>query len=334
MSTERNQDANPLASVLGLARQQLEQLRASMPILKFEASLDSQSPNPERDWYLGYYGLELPEDLAVVQYRMGRFPSAGFEIATHYWVPENPRGTYLVVHGYFDHIGLYGHLIRYLLRRGYAVVAFDLPGHGLSSGERVSIESFDHYVDVFSDLLHHCEAHFPKPWKAVGQSTGGAILIKYVMAAKPHHYPNDLAQVTVLAPLIRPRDWIKSLRTFKVFHKVLRKVSRTFRPNTANELFNDFLMNADPLQYNFIPLEWVASMKRWTEEFAALPPCDYPLRVVQGDCDATVDWRYNLAALRRKFVNLQVDVIQGAQHHLVNEATWLRDRVFKALGED
>ncbi|WP_461520963.1 alpha/beta hydrolase [Porticoccus sp.] len=317
-----------------LAQVQLEKLRLQLPALQFEVSLDLREPSPEQNWYLDYYGLVLPEELSGVRHCMGHYSSRGFQLATHYWLPENPRGTYLVVHGYFDHVGLYGHLIRYLLRRGYAVVAFDLPGHGLSSGERVSIESFDHYVDVFSDLLNQCEAHFPKPWKAVGQSTGGAILIKYVMAAKSHHYPNDLAQVTVLAPLIRPRDWLKSLRTYKAFHKVLKKVSRTFRPNTANEAFNQFLMTADPLQYSFIPLEWVASMKRWTEEFTALPPCDYPLRVVQGDCDATVDWRFNMAAIRRKFPNLQMEVVTGAQHHLVNEVTWLRDKVFKALDAD
>ncbi|WP_461482620.1 alpha/beta hydrolase [Porticoccus sp.] len=335
MSTDRGDGPGaPGWDVIGLTRQQLDTLRASLPRLQFDLALDWHVPRPEETWYQSYYGLDMLDDLATVRHCLGRYDSCGFQIATHYWLPENPRGTYLVVHGYFDHIGLYGHLIRYLLRRGYAVVAFDLPGHGLSSGERVSIESFDHYVEVFSDLLHQCEAHFPKPWKAVGQSTGGAILIKYVMAAKPHHYRNDLAGVTVLAPLIWPRDWMKSLRTYRVFHKVLKKISRTFRPNTSDEVFNQFLENADPLQYSFIPIEWVASMKRWTEEFAALPPCDYPLRVIQGDSDATVDWRFNLAAIRRKFPNLQVEVIANAQHHLVNEVGWLRDKVFKALDAD
>lgn len=317
----------------GKAQEQLEALRDSLQSLAFDVSVDWRTSNAAESWYLDYYGLALPDDLSSVRYCLGSYSSSGFQIATHYWLPENPRGTYLVVHGYFDHIGLYGHLIRYLLRRGYAVVAFDLPGHGLSSGERVSIKSFDRYVDVFSDLLTQCEAHFPKPWNAVGQSTGGAILIKYVMAAKPHHYPNDLSDVVVLAPLIRPREWMKSLRTYKVFHRILKKVSRTFRPNTANEAFNEFLMSADPLQYDYIPIEWVASMKRWTEEFAALPPCEFPLRVIQGDCDTTVDWRFNVGAIRRKFPNMKLEVVHGAQHHLVNEVTWLRDKVFKAIGE-
>lgn len=157
--------------------------------------------------------------------------------------------------------------------------------------------------------------------------------MKYVMAAKPYHYPNDLTAVTVLAPLIRPREWMKSLRTYKLFHRVLKKVSRTFRPNTTNEAFNEFLINNDPLQYNYIPIEWVASMKRWTEEFAALPPSDYPLKVVQGDCDGTVDWRYNVASIRKKFPNFELVLIPGARHHLVNEVDYMRDRVFKSLGE-
>jgi len=317
-----------------LARQQLDRLRRSLNPLSFDLSADQHPASPEESWYLNYYGLSWGLELPDVRHCMGSFNAAGFHIATHYWLPPDPRGTYVVVHGYFDHIGLYSHLIHHLLRSGYAVVGFDLPGHGLSSGERVTIESFDHYVDVFSDLLQKCEASFPRPWKAVGQSTGGAILLKYLMAAKPHHYPNDLADVTVLAPLIRPRNWMKSLRTYKVFHKVLKRVGRSFQPNTGNEAFNQFLMKADPLQYDFIPVEWVGSMKRWTEEFAALPPCDYPVRVIQGDCDNTVDWRFNVGAIRKKFPNLQLEVIAGAQHHLVNEVTWLRDKVFRMIEAD
>lgn len=317
----------PLPEVL------LERVGSGLLPLTFDSEQDRRDKTPDEMAYLRHYGLIQPDSLTPVSHCMGTFASGDFQLATHYWLPESPRGTYLLVHGYFDHVGLYGHLIHYLLQRGYAVVAFDLPGHGLSSGERVSIDSFDRYVDVFSDLLQKCVSSFPRPWKGIGQSTGGAILMKYVMAAKPYHYPNDLTSVTVLAPLIRPREWMKSLRTYKLFHRVLKKVSRTFRPNTTNEAFNEFLINNDPLQYNYIPIEWVASMKRWTEEFAALPPSDYPLKVVQGDCDGTVDWRYNVASIRKKFPNFELVLIPGARHHLVNEVDYMRDQVFKSLGE-
>lgn len=315
---------------MAITSAQLKDVSDRLQVLNFDLARDRVEKTAVEARYLEHYGLLFGTE-EHVHHCLGKFESKGFQIATHYWVPQNPIGTYFVVHGYFDHIGLYGHLIRHLLKLGYAVVAFDLPGHGLSSGERVTIKSFDHYVDVFSGLLHHCESNFPKPWKAAGQSTGSAILVKYIMAAKPYHYKNDLEGVTVFAPLIHPRSWKKSLFTYKLLHRFLNKIKRKLYPNTADEAFNQFLANNDPLQTFYISIEWVASMKRWTEEFAALPSNDYPLKVIQGDCDNTVDWKYNLEALRKKFKNIDIEIIHGAQHQMVNETVWLREKIFKKI---
>lgn len=311
--------------------EQLGVVHDELQSLNFDLAVDRTTKTESEQRYLEHYDLPLPEELGDTSHCLGFIFAASFKIAVHYWLPESPRGTYFIVHGYFDHTGLYGHLIRHLLSQGYAVVAFDLPGHGLSSGERVSIKSFDDYVDVFSALLDHCSAHFPKPWNAVGQSTGGAILIKYVMAALPKNYKNELNAVTVLAPLIHPRGWKKSLYVYKLFHRFLKKIKRKLSPNSANKAFNRFLINSDPLQTFYVPMAWIASMKRWTEEFAALPPSDYPLTVIQGDCDRTVDWEYNLNALQSKFSNIDIEIIAGVQHHMVNETDELRRRIFEKI---
>lgn len=316
---------------MSITSEQLDKVRCELGPLVFDFSQDSTEKTTEESLYLNHYGLDLPPELASTNHYLGCLDSRGFKLATHYWLPENPRGTYFIVHGYLEHIGLYGQLIRHLLSLDYAVVAFDLPGHGLSSGETVTIESFDHYVDVFSDLLHRCHTHFPKPWKAVGQSTGGAILLKYILAAKPEHYQNDLTSITVLAPLIHPRGWEKSQRTYKLLHRFLKKTKREFIANTANEEFNYFLANDDPLQVAYIPMEWIGSMKRWIEEFAALPLSDYPLMVIQGNCDMTVDWQYNTDELSKKFRHLKLEIVAGAQHQLVNEEKQLRDKVFEEI---
>lgn len=313
-----------------ITSEQLKDVSDQLQVLDFDVARDRVEKTENEACYLNHYGLDFSLE-ENIQHYMGRYASNGFHIATHYWAPENAKGTYFIVHGYFDHAGLYGHLIHHLLKLGYAVVIFDLPGHGLSSGERVTIKSFDHYVDVFSDLLNRCEEYFPKPWKAAGQSTGGAILIKYIMAAKPYHYQNDLEGVTVFAPLIHPRSWKKSLLIYKLLHRFLNKIKRKMYPNTANEEFNQFLANDDPLQTFYVSIEWIASMKRWTEEFSALPPNDYPLTVIQGDCDNTVDWKYNLEVLSKKFFHLDVEIIPGAQHQMVNETVWLREKIFKGL---
>ena len=64
---------------------------------------------------------------------------------------------------------------------------------------------------------------------------------------------------------------------------------------------------------------------------AAMPPCRYPVSLVQGDQDETVDWRFNTAYVRsHTFVEGYVEVA-GAAHHLANEREDFRTQCLAAL---
>ncbi len=309
----------------------LEIIRKELQNLSFDVDFDRTVKTTSELSYIDHYGLPLFSERSAISHYLGLYASGDFKLAAQYWLPDNPKGTYFIIHGYLDHVGLYGHLIRHLIKLGYAVVAFDLPGHGLSSGNRATIKNFDPYVDAFSDLLCSCEARFPKPWKAAGQSTGGAILIKYLLCPKAHHYENNFVEMIALAPLIHPVNWKKNLYVYHLLCLFLKKIKRKYNANTANEKFNEFVENHDPLQSNFIPIEWIGAMRFWIEEFLDCPSSDYPLRVIQGDHDKTVDWQYNLKVLRKKFCNIEIQLIHSAQHHMVNETPSLRSSIFKYL---
>lgn len=284
--------------------------------------------------YLRFYGLNFDEMIPGLTARSGCRESAGYAIATHYWLPVEPRGTAFIVHGYFDHVGLYRHLIRHLLEQNFAVVAFDLPGHGLSSGERVSIASFDRYVEVFAELLDNCQERLPQPWHGVGQSTGASILLKYVMRADSPPRANPFATASLLCPLIRPVGWNLSIWLYRLSHRWRTRVPRYHNPSSHDDDFLDFIARRDPLQDHYISVEWVGAMKRWIEEFLALPPCDYPFHIIQGTADTTVDWRYNLRQLKGKLTGARYTMIDDARHQLVNESPEIRQQVFKTLALD
>ena len=93
--------------------------------------------------YCQHYGLRFDQNLQLESHRIGTLRSRKFDLVCQYFsVPLYlQRGTVFLVHGYFDHAGLYGHLIKHCLQQGLAVIIFDLPGHGLSSGEKARIES-------------------------------------------------------------------------------------------------------------------------------------------------------------------------------------------------
>ncbi|HBC18526.1 MAG TPA: alpha/beta hydrolase, partial [Alcanivorax sp.] len=95
--------------------------------------------------YVAYYGLNFAERLPDLEHGFGYFEAAGHQLSVHAWRPREPRGTVLVCRGYFDHVGLYRHIIGHVLELGYAVLAYDLPGHGLSSGPQAVIDDFRTY---------------------------------------------------------------------------------------------------------------------------------------------------------------------------------------------
>lgn len=287
--------------------------------------------------YLRFYGLDLqslcPDNAQQFHHTLGAISSAGFRIACHYYAPppEQLEGTVILVHGYYDHVGLYTHLLRYCLARNLAVLAFDLPGHGLSTGAPAAIDSFSQYTHVFSDCLNALDvARADKPVHVLAQSTGGAILIDYCLnnCASSEH---EIANIVLLAPLVRPVSWRRGSLQYAVVRRFIKGIKRSFAINSHDTEFLRFLSESDPLQCRLLPVAWVGALKSWLREFEQYKTCNKRLTVVQGSGDTTVDWRYNLKRIKEKFPNSEAVILPQARHHLANESQEIRDALCREL---
>lgn len=324
--------------------EELSMLHRQLPPIAFDPSTDTASSRlPIAQDYLSYYNLH-PEDFEPELehfFGMSRVRLSDGEavnIACHYWLKGGAKGTAFIVHGYFDHVGLYGYLIRELLERNLNVVAFDLPGHGISDGERATVASFDHYVEVFEALCIAARDNLPRPWHAIGQSTGGAIVLKHLLEEEQRKLnPVDnkgehtFDRIILLAPLVYPRFWAFNRLVYRLAHRVIKRIDRAFVANSGDSDFVEFVKSRDPLQSRYLPLEWVGAMKRWTEELEVLPSSNRPVKIIQGDRDSTLDWEDNLDSLREKLPRATIHMVPGAQHHLVNETELLRKEIFAYL---
>lgn len=302
------------------------QIRNSLDELVFQPRNDHTPAHPLLLRHLHDYRFPARQS-PHVEFRVGQIPAQGFKVCCYYWLPASPRGTTFLVHGYFDHVGLYGHLIEHLIQQGQAVVAFDLPGHGLSGGERLAIDSFARYESVFSDLLARLN-HFPRPFSVIGQSTGAAIVLRFLQSRNARHEPCPFRNIWLLAPLIKPWHWRFSIWLYRLLNGRVRTTKRKFRRNSHDMVFAEFLEHHEPLQANRIPLIWVGAMKQWIADFNEAPTCTWPITVIQGQQDTTVDWRYNISAIERQFPNAQLVWLPQAMHHLVNEREDIRSQVF------
>ncbi len=296
-------------------------LRTSLDALAARQPLSAQALDYQR-----FYGLDLP-----AHSWLGGFSVAGFDLVGQVWLPQEPVATLFLLHGYYDHMGLYRHVIAWALQRGFAVIGCDLPGHGLSSGERASIADFAIYQQVLDALFEQARRlDLPRPWHLCGQSTGGSIVVDHLLHCGEQS-PAD-GQVILLAPLVRPRAWHWSKLSYRVLRHFVDGIERRFSANTNDPAFLAFL-EADPLQPRRLPTAWVGALMAWIKRIEAAPHSRRRPLIVQGEADGTVDWPYNLRVLKEKFAEPQILLLPEARHHLANELPDIRQRYFTFLDQ-
>lgn len=308
-------------------------LRAQLPTISFAPALDmAWLGSAGVQAYLDYYAINFAKTRAGVVHGFGALDACGFRIATHYWLPENPRGTLVVVHGYYDHVGIFGNVIEFGLAQGLAVLAFDLPGHGLSSGEPVAIDSFDQYADVLDALLSAMQPSLPAPYYALGQSTGGSVLLNYLWRYDAARVAPRLQRIALCAPLILPRGWRRSGRfLYALVHRFIQRMPRGRSHSSHSPGFTRFVNELDCLQSPTLSVRWVGAMKAWDQQFRAFPPLANSVLILQGTDDQTVAWHYNLRQMARNLPLAKLYFIEGAGHQLVNESDEYRTQVFAKL---
>jgi alpha-beta hydrolase superfamily lysophospholipase len=88
----------------------------------------------------------------------------------------------VVVHGLGEHAGRYAILAEALSARGYAVLSYDLRGHGKSEGLRGHVASFDMYLQDLARVISSAEECLPGPGPAFlyGHSMGGLVVLRHL----------------------------------------------------------------------------------------------------------------------------------------------------------
>lgn len=277
--------------------------------------------------YFQYYGLDIESRVSGVTHQFGFIDCSHYDVVCHYYQLAEPQGCCLILHGLFDHAGLYGHLIEHCLSTRRNVVIVDLPGHGLSTGRRASIPSFSHYQSVLQAVLGFFSEEAYAPSILIGQSTGAAIAMEYLLANRIQPF----TKTVLLAPLYQPTSWWQISLSYEYLRWFIQRVPRQFSANSQDKEFLQFVRHKDPLQWQYVELDWIGALKKWQKPFRDYPTCFADPLVIQGTADATVDWRINIPVIEKRFPDCHVALIDAAKHHLVAEAESVRAQVFTAI---
>ncbi|MFT4763019.1 MAG: alpha-beta hydrolase superfamily lysophospholipase [Oleispira sp.] len=293
--------------------------------------------SPAQQRYVHYYNIDFSHRFDGLKHHIGSFSAAGYQLTAQVFSQENAKGTAILMHGYYDHVGIYGSLIEFCLQQGWNVFAFDLPGHGLSNGDRAAISDFSEYDQVFIAALEQVQklqqhtASESLPLHVFGQSTGGAIIINYLLTRNIQQQSSPFASINLLAPLVRPCSWTSAKIAHTLLSPFMKQIKRNFAMNSNDIEFLRFIAEKDPLQPLALSVRWVGALKKWVRMIEECEPSDLAINIVQGDQDETVEWRHNMPVLLEKFPQRKLLMIEGGRHHVVNEEITKRQQIYQWL---
>lgn len=293
----------------------IERLRPALRPLDVAAAA---TPDQDEAAFLSFYGLDVPG----AQHWLGTLGLAHRRIAVHVYEPPDPQATVVIVHGYYDHAGVWSHVLGPLVVAGYRIVIHDQPGHGLSDGEPAAIDDFQTYVQVLDGVVAYATRTFPGKTHLLAHSMGAGVVADWFLQGNGA----SVDRAVLLAPLFHSSAWGLSRFGHAVVGRWFHSLPRTYRKNSGDARFLAFV-RADPLQCGRLPASWVDALGRWNRRVAGYSPCSRSLYVVQGDRDTTVAWEHNLRLLGRLFSQSEVRLAPGARHQLMNETPSLRDEV-------
>lgn len=118
-------------------------------------------------------------------YRQELFQTSWGGVNTHgsWYLPKTARGVAVLVHGFGEHSGRYeDSVIPFLTEEKWAVLAFDLVGHGRSGGKRGDCAGYPQLMEQVAEAWHMARERFPAlPGLLYGHSMGGNLALNFVL---------------------------------------------------------------------------------------------------------------------------------------------------------
>jgi alpha-beta hydrolase superfamily lysophospholipase len=214
-----------------------------------------------------------------------------YSIFEQTWFCEQARGIVIITHGVAEHSGRYEHVAQSLVQAGYTVVAYDLRGHGKSSGKRNFVNSFQDYLNDLATVLIRAKAKAPRlPVFLFGHSMGGGIVTLFSIQKQP-----EVQGLLLSGPSVKISDDISPLlqKISGVLSVIVPKLPAV-KLNSADICRDPEVVaayDADPLNYRGGILartgaEIIKATRQITAGSAAIT---LPILIMHGTADKLAD---------------------------------------------
>lgn len=263
--------------------------------------------------FIKYTKMYKFNDLKI-KHNLGYIKGKKHNLFTQTFRPKAFKRVIIIVHGFNNHSGYNKKIISLLLKQKFAVISFDLPGHGLSSGKQAHIDSFLDYGLAVKDVINFVLKNLKVKPSIIGHSTGCSAIIESI-----YNFNTSFDQIIFTAPLIRSAYWTLSKFGTSIASPFSETIPRAFRKSSHDNDYLSFQKNVDPLAPKKIHLSWVKSLQKWNELNVKYKPLKRKVLIIQGTADDVVDYVYNLSYIKKRF-STSIIMIKGARHEIFNES--------------
>lgn len=259
----------------------------------------------------------------------------GIQFYVRGWEPgTQPKAVIALIHGLGEHTGRYEHVASAMTDTGYAMVGFDLRGHGRSSGARGHFPSLDAVMQDIQNFFDFLKGRYPAiPHFLYGHSLGGLLVLVYALK-----HSNGLKGVIASGAGLRSQVHEQKLKVLMA--KLLGSLAPAAQLSSGLDLavlshdqnvidvYKNDPLNHDRISLGFGKAGLEATDYAWShaEEFAP------PLLIMHGTADrntyasGSADFS-KLAAKNNRDVTLKL--WEGLYHEVHNEPE--QQQVFKFM---
>jgi len=248
------------------------------------------------------------------------------------WEPNGePKASIMLVHGLGEHVVRYDHVAAALTEAGYAMLGFDLCGHGKSGGPRGHTTSYDALMDDIAAFSVQVDKRYPGlPIFLYGHSLGGNLVLNYALRRKP-----DLRGVIATGP------WLKLAFAPPASQVTLGRLMNGIAPgftqhsklNTNGLSHDQAVVSAyenDPLVHDKISARLFVEMYEtgnWALDHAAEFPL--PLLLMHGSADPITSAEASQEFAEKAGDKVTLKIWDGLYHEIHNEPE--KAEVFKVM---
>ncbi|WP_299967053.1 alpha/beta hydrolase [uncultured Roseobacter sp.] len=279
--------------------------------------------------------------------------SDGHRIRIGHWPHENARGTVLIFPGRTEFIEKYDLCATALARRGFAAMAIDWRGQGLS--DRLLDNPLMGHVDHFPDYQKDIDAmlrlarrlEMPRPFFLLAHSMGGAIGLRATMEGLPVQAAAFSAPMwgIKLASHIRPLAWTLSHIMPRIGQGHRLPPGTRIEHHVLTDGFEGNLLTRDPEQFEMMRKQleahpdlalggpsfvWLREALRETRHLMGRPSPDLPCVAFLGTGERIVE----ATAVQQRMARWPrgtLELVEDGEHEVLMESDAVAGPLFDQM---